>query len=170
MDRAVEISYAKGYGVTRNGDIYNLSTGTKRKLQPDRRGYMSTKVGSRGNKTWIRAHRAVATMFIPNPNNYPEVNHKDGNPSNNCVDNLEWVTGKQNKEHAWRTGLASAKHLMRPVCQYTLDGEFIQRHESVRAAAKSVGTKDHGSIGDAAYGRRGRRSAYGYKWEVCVDG
>lgn len=167
MDGAVEISYAKGYGVTPDGEVYNLNTGIKRKLQSDRRGYMYIKIGTRTNKTWIRVHRAVATMFIPNPNNYPEVNHKDGNPANNHVENLEWVTGKQNKKHAWETGLASAKHLMKPIDQYTLDGEFVQRHESVRAAAKSVGTKDHGGIGDAAFGRRKRKTAYGYVWEVA---
>ena len=45
-------------------------------------------------------HRLVAETFIPNPNNLPMVNHKDGNPENNNVDNLEWVTAKQNVEHS----------------------------------------------------------------------
>ena len=54
----------------------------------------------------IKIHRLVAKAFVPNPCNYPEVNHIDGNTFNNRADNLEWVTGSQNVNHAFKTGLA----------------------------------------------------------------
>ena len=59
-------------------------------LMKDRKGYL------------VSIHRLVAKAFIPNPNNLPEVNHIDGNKENNCVDNLEWVTKKDNVLHRFR--------------------------------------------------------------------
>jgi hypothetical protein len=49
----------------------------------------------------IMYHRAIAFVFIPNPNNKPEINHKDGNKSNNSIDNLEWVTRSENVKHSF---------------------------------------------------------------------
>lgn len=57
----------------------------------------------------VRLHRIIAIAFIPNNYNLPEVNHKDGDKTNNSVGNLEWVTSKGNKDHAWSTGLYSNK-------------------------------------------------------------
>lgn len=57
----------------------------------------------------VRVHRLVAEAFIPNPNGYPIVNHKDGNKGNNDVSNLEWVTYSQNNQHAYDIGLKKGK-------------------------------------------------------------
>ena len=75
------------------------------KLSDDCKGYKRVKVTINGNAKSIKVHRAVAIAFINNPNNYPQVNHKDGNKHNNCVENLEWVTNKENANHAIKNGL-----------------------------------------------------------------
>lgn len=56
-----------------------------------------------------RIHRLVAYVFIPNPDNLPQINHKDGNTKNNNVNNLEWVTHSENMLHAYKHGLISKK-------------------------------------------------------------
>ena len=58
-----------------------------------------------GKRTVKPIHILVAEAFVPNPENKPEVNHKNGNKHDNNASNLEWVTHKENCEHAWKTGL-----------------------------------------------------------------
>ncbi|OPZ22220.1 MAG: NUMOD4 motif protein [bacterium ADurb.BinA186] len=69
------------------------------------RGYFYIGLSKDGKSKMHRVHRLVASAFIPNPNNYPTVNHIDGNKFNNCSENLEWASHKQNVLHAITTGL-----------------------------------------------------------------
>ena len=68
-------------------------------------GYPRVKLRLSGKVKHLFVHRAVAEAFIPNPDNKPQVNHKDGNKMNPCLDNLEWCTPKENMHHASITGL-----------------------------------------------------------------
>ena len=85
------------YQVSNLGRVYNcrynrlLSTPTNRKKK-----YVDVALNKNGVAKSYKVHRLVAEAFIPNPNNLPFVNHKDENPSNNCVDNLEWCTNEYN--------------------------------------------------------------------------
>lgn len=85
------------YLITEDGKIYSKTS--KKFLSPatNDNGYLVVSLEGK-NK---RVHRLVATEYIPNPENKPEVNHIDGDKKNNHVVNLEWVTSKENKEHAW---------------------------------------------------------------------
>lgn len=69
------------------------------------KGYSCINLWNKGKCYKYPVHRLIAQLYIPNPNNLPEVNHIDGNPLNNAIDNLEWCTHQYNMQHAWDTGL-----------------------------------------------------------------
>lgn len=71
------------------------------KIQKNNKGYEFVCFKQSGIRKNILVHRLVASAFIPNPENKLEVNHKDGNPQNNNVSNLEWVTPSENRKHAY---------------------------------------------------------------------
>mgnify|MGYP003516325525 CR=1 FL=1 len=80
------------------------------KIQTKENGYQRVVLSlDKNGSKYYYVHRLVAMLFIPNPNKLSFVNHKDGNKTNNCVDNLEWCTRSENEKHAWRIGLKSAK-------------------------------------------------------------
>lgn len=95
-----EIEGYKGYYVDTDGNIYSDKQGYMRKLNPysDTKGryLMIRLIRDDGVRKSLLVHRIVAQTFIPNPDNLPEVNHKDNNPQNPKADNLEWITRKEN--------------------------------------------------------------------------
>lgn len=78
------------------------------KAEKDKDGYLKVRLHKHGNSRKFFVHRLVATAFIPNKENKPQVNHKDGIKDNNVVYNLEWVTASEQRKHAYDTGLQSA--------------------------------------------------------------
>lgn len=86
--------------------MVNNASRRKRVLNPyDHNGYRRINLYKNNKCKKLYIHRLVAEEFIPNVNNYPEVNHIDGNKSNNNIKNLEWCTSSQNQIHAYKTGL-----------------------------------------------------------------
>ena len=81
-------------------------------------------------------HRLVATAFVPNPENKPEVNHIDCNPLNNRVDNLEWVSHKENMAHAYSMGRGFN---MKPVKSYNEETGEVKIYKTAREASSATG-------------------------------
>lgn len=92
-------------GVTEDGRVMNIRTQKWLTLCDNGHGYKQASVMVNGKRYVRYIHRLVAECFIPNPNNYPQVNHLDGNKANNRVENLEWCSATENHLHAYRTGL-----------------------------------------------------------------
>lgn len=134
---------------------------TEKFLKPgtDTQGYPMVNLG--GVKT-EKIHRLVAKAFIPNPFNRPYVNHKDGVRSNNRVSNLEWVSAKENTQHAIEMGLRPrGGRKEKKVAMFTMEGVFIKEFPSVKNAHEITGINKR-SIASCANGSRNK--AGNYKW------
>lgn len=101
MEKWKIIEEADNYEVSSLGRIRNIKTGKIRKPCSTNFGYAQVGLRINGKTVFRSIHRLVAKAFIPNPNNYAEVNHKDYDRYNNRVDNLEWVSHKSILNHVF---------------------------------------------------------------------
>lgn len=167
------------YLVYENGQIW--SNKTKKFLKPSytKSGYATVELFNEFGSKRLLIHRLVASAFIPNPNNLPQVNHKDENPKNNAVENLEWCTALYNmnygegaktrhlkidytKEIYKRNAIINGRAVSVPVYMYSKNGTFIRAFKSIVEASQQ--TKIHKTnIARASLGKR--KTAGGYIWK-----
>ncbi len=143
------------YRVSEDGRILGLD-GRILKQAKDSRGYLFVTLNNNYKQFHLSVHRAVAMCYIPNPHNYPQVNHKDKDKTNNNISNLEWCDNKYNSHYS------NAK----PVLMLDkLTGAVIKRFEAVRDIDIFFGKEVHQSICNCCIHKPKYKSAYGYKWE-----
>ena len=143
----------------REGNVYiKTASGVKPLAKHKRKGgYEYVEVFINGAKKKISVHRIVAKAFCENPNQHPQVNHIDGNPSNNRADNLEWVSGSDNQLHSRYVLGNETGFKDRPIICIDTGEEFI----STRDAWRKTGI-NYSHISECASGKR--KTAGGFKW------
>lgn len=161
------------YEISSWGNIRNKKTPNKLlslNRSGRKRNYYSVMFSVNNKQTRRNVHRLVAKAFIPNPNNLPEVNHKDENGLNNRVDNLEWCDRCYNLMWGTRSQrFADAKSI--PILQYDKQGNIIKEWKSQKEICDTLHV-DSGSLSHALAGwrinQRGRVPVYtyhGYVWK-----
>lgn len=125
--------------------------------------YVRLSLEKDGIKRKYFVHQLVATAFIENPNNYKQINHKDENPINNTVCNLEWCDSKYNLNYGTRIERIKLKTInnpknSKPILQYTFDGQFVKEYPSVMETRRLFGTHVNEVCNHKCM------SVYGYYW------
>jgi hypothetical protein len=160
------------YEVSCFGNVRNAKTG--RILKPVDESYLAVRLSHSKNKIIksCKVHRLVAEMFIENPENKPQVNHKDKNKHNNHVDNLEWVTNQENSIHR-SDGVIQTTNQNLPI--YCIDkdtGIKIKKYNSISEASEwlfNEGLSDNLDSIKASIScciRGVYKHSFGYKWEL----
>lgn len=130
---------------------------------------LSTDVGTFGyHRVYMQGrkylvHRLVAKAFVPNPQNYTQVNHKDECKGNNNASNLEWCTAKYNSNYGDRTE-RTARSKYKQLSMFNMNGEFIRDFDSIKEASEFIGARitpkflmEHHSIRGHQFRRKGEQ-------------
>lgn len=155
------------YQISNTGIVITTKTGRILSPAVDARGYERVALFKMDRKKRYKVHRLVAMAFIPNPDNLPQVNHKDGNKRNNNVDNLEWITNADNMRHAKESGLREGhkrycdSRKKRIIATNIATGEEV-RFESMLSASKTLGTKH---IQEVLKGERKQAKGFTFRYE-----
>ena len=160
------------YAVSDTGKVKNIISGKMLPQYDNGVGYKKVHLWRDGvgeKKSYV--HRLVAEAFIPCAGGRNEVNHKDGNRSNNAIDNLEWVTSSENTKHAvYRGALCAWGNKAKPIEARSLEtGERI-RFATISEAERALGSRH---ITDVLKGKRNQCKGYVFRYleggDACAD-
>ena len=168
--------YEGKYMVSNTGKVKSLNynnTGKEGIMKPqdNGNGYLFAQLSKDGKVKQCRINRLVAQAFIPNPNNLPEVNHKDEDKTNNCVENLEWCSKLYNANYGTRNKRISEKmtnnsKLSKPVISINKVSGLIVEFPSTREAERMTGI-NHNNIIKCCQGKL--KSAGNHIWFYADD-
>lgn len=128
-------------------------------LKPHKNNYLFVRLYNNSIPETKYIHKLIADAFIPNPNNFPEINHKDENKLNNSIDNLEWCTVSYNNSYGNRT-----QKTRKRVYQCDLTGNIIKLWDGIRLASKELNIPSQ-QISQCCNQTKYRKTAGGYIWK-----
>lgn len=159
-------NYEGLYQISNKGRVKSLGNDRSRKekilkLLTNKKGYLQVNLYINSKMKTFRVHRLVAETFIPNPNNYPEINHKDEDKTNNCVENIEYCTHEYNSNYGSRTERA-AQACSKPVLQIDkTTNEVIAEWQSTHEVERKLGF-NNSAISKCCTGKR--KTCGGFRW------
>lgn len=159
--------YESLYQISNYGRVKSLWYGKERINKPTKEsnGYLQVQLCKKGKQKKHLIHRLVAQAFINNPDNLPQVNHKNEIKTDNRVENLEWCSVRYNMNYGTINQRRSEKQInglqSKPVYQYSIDGQFIKEYPSIREIERQLGYAS-GNISQCCRGEQ--KTAYGYIW------
>lgn len=160
--------YEGVYKIDEFGNVLSCSTGLVRKASKSSNRYLYLPLCKNGKKKYKRIHRLVAETFIPNPDNLPQVNHKDEDIYNNHVSNLEWCTQKHNLNHGSRNIRISKSRTNNPkisrAVQQIKDGVIVRTYPSIQDACRD-GVFKKANIHAVCNGKRNQHGGYNWKYK-----
>lgn len=155
--------------------LRNKVSGSDLAASEDQKGYMRIHMTLDRERVSYKVHRLVADAFIPNPEHKEQVNHIDGNKTNNAVENLEWVTNSENMRHAVMAGMFDySKNVLRainearktPIIATNADTGETKRFESISDAERYFGSRH---ISDVLKGKRTMAAGHFFRHEEVMS-
>ena len=175
MEKYIPIKeYELLYEISNLGNVRNIKTGRILKSNFIGKGYLAVQLCKNGFKKSLQIHRLVAAAFIPNLENKDQVNHIDGNKTNNNVENLEWVSCSENIKHAYEVLKRpssvpkknnmekGSKRIQNPILQLDKQLNVLNEYQNAKIAS-TILSIDYSSIMKCLIGRL--KSAGNFIWK-----
>lgn len=173
------LDYEGIYQISNYGRVYNIKSNRYLVTYTDKDGYIRLTLFKNKKSKNISVHRLIGINFIPNPENKPFINHKNGIKDDNKIENLEWVTAAENNLHKYKIlGHKGTKPMLgkfsnnspksKKVNQYSISGEYIKSWDCIMDIQRELNINQAG-ISRVCMNNTNQKTAGGYIWKYNIE-